>query len=140
MKQPRGHRQGGLARAMVYAGILLPVLLADAGAQSASEPSDQRGLVLVQRLCVSCHLPPDGSSASAVVGIPSLRTIANRQGQSGPNIERVLINPHPPMPDIRLTNDEVADIITYLDTLRSDRATPLVPRSPAPIPELPRKS
>ncbi len=140
MTQPPGRRRDGLVGALFYAGLLLPSLAAAANAQVAPEPPDQRGQALTRRLCVSCHLPPDGPSTSAIVGIPSLQVIANREGQSGPHIEQVLINPHPPMPDIRLTNDEIADIITYLDTLRTDRSAPLLPRPPAPTVDLPKKS
>jgi hypothetical protein len=52
----------------------------------------------------------------------------------------VLVQPHAPMPDMQLTNDEMLDIIAYLDSLRSDKAAPSLlppgvvakPRYPAP--------
>ncbi len=138
--QIQRRKAGKLVGAIVRAAILLPALSAGAFSQVASGPSDQRGHSLTQRLCVSCHLAPDGQSGTAIVGIPSLQAIANRQGQTGPNIESVLIKPHPPMPDIRLTNDEIADIIAYLETLRSGGGAPLVPRPPAPTPETPKNS
>jgi hypothetical protein len=42
------------------------------------------------------------------------------------------------MPDMQLTNDEILDVIAYLETLRTDKAAPpLLPPSEATKPELP---
>jgi cytochrome c len=61
-------------------------------------------------------------------GIPSFRGIANKTGQTGKHIEDVLIKPHQPMPDMQLSRDEIQNIISYLETLRTDKsAPPLLP-------------
>lgn len=110
-------------------------LFVDALAQTGGDlgASTDKGRELVQRLCTSCHLLPDSTGASAIVGIPTFRAIANRPGQTGRNIESVLINPHPPMPDTRLSYDEIRDIIAYIETLRPDGSAPL-PQKPGTQP------
>ena len=66
-----------------------------------------------------------------------MRGIANQPGQSAERLKHFMLNPHPPMPDTRLSFAEVDRLIAYLDSLRSDNAgEPLVPRpkdKPRPI-------
>jgi mono/diheme cytochrome c family protein len=112
-------------------------VLAQSVPQMSPERGPERGRDLVQRLCISCHLQADAIGATVTVGIPTLAAIANRPGQTGPRIEAILINPHPPMPDIKLTADEIHSIINYLETLRTDKSKPpLLP--PAPIDAKPK--
>lgn len=94
-------------------------------AQSIVEPSPERGHSLALRLCKGCHLV-EGSDAEAVpVGPPSLRAIANRPGQSSQRIRNAIIQPYHPMPDLQLTNDEILELLAYLETQRTN---PQVPR------------
>jgi cytochrome c len=96
-------------------------------------PSAEVGLKLSETLCQTCHLISDAVPGKAVtVGIPSFRGIANKPGQTGKAIELVLIKPHLPMPDMKLTNAEIQDIIAYLDSLRTDKSGPtlLLPSQP----------
>jgi mono/diheme cytochrome c family protein len=86
-----------------------------------AEPSAEKGLALAQRLCSSCHLVEGGQTTAMPAGIPSLRGIANLAGQTGQRISNVLIQPHAPMPDLRLTNEEIQHILAYLETLRTNK-------------------
>lgn len=86
-------------------------------------PSAERGKDIALRFCSSCHFAP-GATTSVPTGVPSLRAIANKSGQTAKQIEFSLINPHPPMPDAQLTRLEIVDIIEYLDGLRQDRSAP----------------
>ncbi len=71
-----------------------------------------------------------------------MRAIANRQGQTGKNIEKILLDPHPPMPDIKLSYDEIRDIVLFLDTLRAEGQPSLStpPAGSEPSPRYPRPS
>jgi mono/diheme cytochrome c family protein len=118
-------------------GPAIAVLLA-IGAVTAAEvaqsqgvppvPSASAGSALAERLCAGCHLTGRGNESAAQVGPPSFASIANRRGQTADHIRNVLIKPHVPMPDLQLTTNEIADIIAWLDTLRSPDAPPLLPR------------
>ena len=82
----------------------------------------QRGHELARTLCSSCHVIDDSSLSPVPVGIPTFRAIANQAGQTGQRIWDVLIKPHTPMPEIQLSNDEVLNILAYLETLRTNDA------------------
>lgn len=105
-------------------------------------PSAEAGEMLARALCSTCHLMDGASSAPVVVGIPSLAAIANRQGQSAERIEAVLIKPHAPMPDMKLSYPEIRDLLAYLEGLRTDKSQPsLVPQQPTKDdPKLPKPS
>jgi cytochrome c len=113
-----------------------------AWAEDAPVPSPERGHALAQRFCNGCHLVDDNASVTVPVGVPTFRAIANQPGQTGQRIMNVLIKPHPPMPDIHLSNNEIVDIISYLETLRTDKSSPplLSPTEPSTKPAYPEHS
>lgn len=112
-----------------------------ARAQDVAEPSAEKGRLLAQRLCSSCHLIEDKADATLPVGVPTFRGIANRAGQTGQRITNTLIQPHTPMPDIRLSNEEILDVIAYLETLRTDPSIPpLLPPKQGPKHKYPQPS
>ncbi len=88
-----------------------------------------QGAELAHKLCIACHVVGEQSGGTATVGVPTFRGIANAPGQSAARIRNVLLNPHPPMPDVRLTNPEIDRLLAYIDSLRAAAAgPPLVPR------------
>ncbi len=84
------------------------------------------GRHLAERLCQGCHLMDDKPGATVPAGIPSFRSIANTPSQSAERLRQLMLNPHPPMPDIRLSYPEIDRLIAYIDSLRKV-APPLVP-------------
>jgi mono/diheme cytochrome c family protein len=128
-----------LAGALSAASLVLPSL-PRAQPTLPPPPSAEQGHLLAQRLCAGCHLTEGGSANGLPAGVPSLRAIANRAGQSSERIAQALIQPHAPMPDMQITRREIDDILAYLQTLRADpTAPPLIappgggkPRMPAP--------
>lgn len=116
------------------AALLLLTSPNQLGAQGDGKPSKEKGYQISQTLCAGCHLIGERSTSPLPAGVPSFRTIANRLGQTGQKIKDVLIQPHPPMPDIQLTNDEILNIIAYLESLRTNDAVPplLVPHTTKP--------
>lgn len=113
------------ARVLVMAFAVTALRAGDAAAQSIVEPSPARGHALAVRLCKACHVV-EGSDAEAVpAGLPTLRAIANRVGQSSQRVRTALIQPFHPMPDMQLTNDEILELLAYLESLRTN---PQVPR------------
>ena len=114
----------------------------DAWAEVAPTPSSEKGHALSQRFCIGCHLIDDNASVTVPVGVPTFRSIANQPGQTGQRIMNVLIKPHPPMPDIHLSSNEILDIVSYLETLHTDKSVPplLSPTEQSPKPEYPEHS
>ena len=89
-------------------------LMAAAPAWAAG--SAQAGATLAQRWCSSCHLTAD-TNASGPDTAPPFSTIAARHGQDREWVHAWLMKPHPPMPDLQLTRQEIDDITAYLESL-----------------------
>lgn len=107
-------------------------------AEMATPPSAVEGYELAQKLCKGCHLINDNDDAVAQVGPPSFASIANRPGQTAERIKGALIQPHPPMPDMHLSNEEMLNIIAYLESLRTNKEAPtLLPPKDGSKPKLP---
>ena len=142
-KRSRNDFRIKIGRVVVLA--FMAVLATMAGAPSAAaQPSGisaERGRGLAGRLCANCHLVDETTQKSAVpAGVPTLRAIADRPGQTGQRIFNALIVPHPPMPDTQLTVDEIWSLVAFLDELRRDKSgPPLLPPDPKPTkPDIPR--
>lgn len=111
--------------AAAFCSLALAILTSPATlGQQAQQPSAQAGHQVAQRLCVGCHVIDEDARGSVPVGIATFRGIANRSGQTGQKIMDALIAPQHPMPDMHLSIEEIADVIAYLETLRSDRSSP----------------
>lgn len=76
------------------------------------------GRELARRLCVSCHAVEAGA-ATMQSDVPSFRSIANRPGQTRESLTNWLALPHPPMPKLDLSRQEIQDLGAYLLSLRS---------------------
>ncbi len=82
-------------------------------------PNPKAGRVLAEKLCTSCHIVGgQAASASVPADVPSFVAIANKPGQSAEAIAGRIVVPHPPMPQIHLTRDEIADLAAYILSLR----------------------
>lgn len=126
------HRSSAILTGLV-AGLLAGGGLA--AAQPIGEGDAENGRQTAERLCTSCHVSDSSSSSSVPAGVPTLRAIANKPDQTAERIVGMLIDPHPPMPNVRLTRDELSDVVAYLQTLRRPDLKPLRPdggNKPAP--------
>jgi cytochrome c len=128
--------------ALCATASLAAAMWVNAWGEDAPAPSAEKGHALAQRFCNGCHLVDDDASVTVPVGVPTFRAIANLPGQTGQRIMNVLIKPHPPMPDIHLSNNEIQDVVSYLETLRTDKSKPplLAPAEQNPKPEYPEHS
>jgi mono/diheme cytochrome c family protein len=99
-----------MARAMISA---LMMLVAATPAFAAGDLV--QGKKIAQRWCASCHVvSPDQTRASA--DVPTFCDIAQRK--SGAQLKVFLMDPHPKMPDMSLTRQEIADIVDYIESLK----------------------
>lgn len=125
-----GKTAGG-GRVRSVGSIAIAVSIAAGASARCQTPADPKaaptaaiGAELAGKLCSGCHLMEGHTAASIPAGVISLRGIANRKGQTGQRILDTLIQPHPPMPDIRLSIEEINSVILYLETLRTDQSAP----------------
>jgi mono/diheme cytochrome c family protein len=74
------------------------------------------GREIAQRWCAGCHAV-EGRGADLA---PPLASIANKPEFVEGYYWTWLSDPHPPMPNLYLSRQEIADIIAYLRTLRDE--------------------
>jgi mono/diheme cytochrome c family protein len=77
----------------------------------------EAGHKLAQLWCTSCHIvdaPAHGAGADTA---PPFPTIA-RQHRDRAWIRAWLAAPHPPMPNLNLSRQQIDDVLAYLDSLR----------------------
>ncbi|MGH2789287.1 MAG: c-type cytochrome [Actinomycetota bacterium] len=101
---------------LLWMGMAVAVVFTpSAAAQEQGDP--QRGREVFEQNCAMCH----GSDASGMMGMhPSLRGAIERLSRDG--VEVTIRNGRevmPPMPAFegRLSDDDISDVIAYLDTL-----------------------
>jgi mono/diheme cytochrome c family protein len=75
------------------------------------------GKEIAERWCAPCHrVSPDQPNAN--VDIPGFSEIAAGSANDYAWLEPFLADPHPPMPNLSLTREEIADLIAYIRSLR----------------------
>lgn len=103
--------------APALAGLCAPARAADAA----------HGAVIAKRWCAACHVvAADQRSANA--DAPPFADVAVRQPDDKA-IAAFLTDPHPKMPDMSLTRQEIADIVAYIRSL-DPRPRPRPPAEP----------
>jgi mono/diheme cytochrome c family protein len=102
----------------IFAALGLLALCAGS-AYAMDVPGDpDAGRQLVMNSCTACHAP--AGTKSATDGAPPLSFIA-RDTRSNPlSIHAWLMDPHPPMPGIMLSRQQVSDVIAYLSSLPAE--------------------
>lgn len=65
--------------------------------------------------CAGCHLLGDENKA-AMVDVPPFPVIA--QQKTADAIRAFLFNPHPPMPQFRLTRQDIEDLVQFIVELK----------------------
>ena len=76
------------------------------------------GRDLMTRSCSSCHAM--NSATVATDGVPPLLVLARDNKERPAWIRGWLMDPHPPMPSISLSRQQIDNIIAYLNTLPTD--------------------
>ncbi|CAN1724132.1 Cytochrome c-552 [Hyphomicrobium sp. 1Nfss2.1] len=106
-------------RALAVSGIAV-ITLALAGAALAQiHPDAKTGKVIAEKLCVGCHIVgAEAAGATVSSDVPSFEQIANVPDQTVKSIAGAIVIPHPPMPQIQLTREEIGDVAAYILSLK----------------------
>ena len=100
----------------IAALVALTVLTSSAVAHAASGNAEA-GRQLVTRSCSSCHATDTAKTATD--GAPPFTLIAKTNRERPAWIRGWLMSPHPPMPSISLSRQQIDDIVAYLGTIPS---------------------
>jgi mono/diheme cytochrome c family protein len=88
-------------------------------ARATPKPDPEKGRALAERACVACHIVSKEATASTIpADVPSFAVIANKPGQSMETIAGRIVIPHPAMPAIALTREEIVNVVAYIMTLK----------------------
>ena len=74
-----------------------------------------RGASIAKRWCVNCHVV-SADQKSAKVDVPTFADIARRRPDDRA-LSSFLVDPHPPMPNLSLTRQEIDDVVAYIRSL-----------------------
>ena len=99
--------------------VMVAVLLALVGDSALAAGGPEQGKAIAERWCAACHqVSPEQTTASA--DVPSFMTIA--QMRATPSalaaLQGFLADPHPVMPDMSLTRQEIRDLVAYIGSLK----------------------
>lgn len=84
---------------------------------STRKPDPAAGEIIAKRWCASCHLvAPNQTRANA--DAPTFAAIATKK-MDDDSLAAFLQTPHPRMPDMSLTRNEVSDLVAYIAQLGS---------------------
>ena len=108
-------RRPAESRRAPAAAALLAILLATGGAAAQDA---ENGLRLARVWCVGCHLVEPGGGTSDVA--PAFELIADNPALTDERLRGWLTAPHPPMPDLSLSQPEISDLVAYIASLRGD--------------------
>lgn len=104
------------ALSLLATGALAIVWAATASAQI--HPDAKTGKQIAEKLCVGCHIVGPTAEGTVPADVPSFMRIANEPGQNAETIAGAIVIPHPPMPTIHLTREEIGDVAAYILTLK----------------------
>lgn len=104
------------------AGSMALAVLATSAAAKAEASDPARGKELAEGRCAACHHVASGTRSSPKPEAPNFLTIANRADQSADKLIWTLVfPPHPEMPDVPFSNNELRDISAYILSLRDQK-------------------
>jgi mono/diheme cytochrome c family protein len=114
--------EGGVHMVTRFLTALL-TLAAAYGPAFAADPNN--GKIIAQRWCATCHVvSPDQARGSA--DVPTFAAIAAKY-RDEKSLATFLSAPYPRMPNMTLSQPEIADLVSYIRTLGPQ------PSQPAPL-------
>lgn len=96
---------------VITAGVFIAAMPA---AQAAGDRAN--GEKLSRIWCAACHVVADDQK-SGLADVPTFHWLARDPLQTSEKLSQFLRDPHPLMPDMTLSRNEVADIVAYIQSL-----------------------
>jgi len=106
-----------MMRIVMLAGTLAAITYA-ANAQEVGGNSEV-GRVYAREACSPCHaVTAEQRSRRTIAIAPDFQTIANTSGMTATALRAFLQTPHPKMPNLILSPEQSADVISFVLSLR----------------------
>ena len=87
-------------------------------ATAATQDRVAEGHKLAQQWCTGCHIIEPGTTSASDVA-PPFPKIAQDKRLTPDQLRVWLTNPHPPMPNLSLTREEIDNLVAYIGSLRT---------------------
>ncbi|WP_417670084.1 c-type cytochrome [Roseibium sp.] len=75
------------------------------------------GKTLALKWCAACHLVSNDQDRVSDAALPSFFDMAKNPELSETTLKTFLADPHPQMPNMSLSNQEISDLARYITTL-----------------------
>ncbi|MGO4175785.1 c-type cytochrome [Bosea sp. TAF32] len=109
-----------MARLRSFAvGAALSIVPASLSAQQVGDA--QKGLAFAREACAACHAVERGQPSSPNTKAPPFAAIANTRTTTGMALYAFLQTSHPTMPNLILETDEIANVVAYILSLKSEQ-------------------
>jgi mono/diheme cytochrome c family protein len=103
---------------MFAVGLTGALAVLSATAWSQELGSAQRGQRVAETICAECHAIQKGATRSVNANAPAFQTLAKTPGMTEMAFRVWLRSSHKEMPNIMLENEEVDDVIAYIQSLK----------------------
>ena len=77
-----------------------------------------QGKAIAERWCNSCHVVDAGQKNPATDQAPPFAAIGKKPDFGAARLALLLLAPHPNMPKLALSQSEIADLASYISTLK----------------------
>jgi mono/diheme cytochrome c family protein len=102
-------------RQVMTAALVILATAFPAAAQEASDPA--AGAALARTWCSGCHVV-DPQQSRATDAVPSFAAIAAAPASTSASLHEFLAMPHAPMPDLKLSGQQIDNVVAYILSLR----------------------
>jgi hypothetical protein len=103
-------------RTLLHVGCFTLVTLVGLSPSLAADWS--QGKIIAERWCTGCHVVEREQKNSAVDQAPPFASLAKTPGFDANKLAMLLLKPHPNMPELALSREEVANLAEYILTLK----------------------
>ena len=76
------------------------------------------GRMIAETWCSACHLVAPDEDRAVLADVPTFTLIARRLPSDADVLAAFIANPHPPMPDLGLSRQDIRDVLAYIATLK----------------------
>jgi mono/diheme cytochrome c family protein len=101
----------------IFVNLVVIALFLAAAPFARAAGSAEAGETFARQWCSQCHVVSDDQQ-TALADAPTFKSIAAKYGTDVGPLEAFLTDPHPPMPNLSLSRQELQDLIAYIGSLR----------------------
>jgi mono/diheme cytochrome c family protein len=107
-----------IALSALLAGAAATFVVAPAAAQEIGDPLE--GRAYAAGVCAACHAVMPGEATSPRPEATPFETVANTAGMTANALAAWLQSSHPTMPDIKLSDADMRNVIEYILSLKKE--------------------